>query len=66
MSGAGPRAKPEKLSSEGDGEIGSMILGISERLVSAIAPPTGNQTEKTIQSPTVGKRYFPVVQTDYI
>ena len=44
------------MSSEGDAETGSVILGISDRLVAAMVPATQNQTKKVVQSPTVGKR----------
>lgn len=66
VSGVGPRAKPGQLSSDGDGETGSLILGISERLVSAMVPSSENQTEKTMQTPTVGKRCPIALQIDYI
>ncbi|KAM4598274.1 adhesion G protein-coupled receptor E1-like [Polymixia lowei] len=49
VSGAGSQSKPTSVvSSEGDGETGSVILGISERLVSALVEPTHpNRTVKT-------------------
>ncbi|XP_070703561.1 adhesion G protein-coupled receptor E1-like [Pempheris klunzingeri] len=53
VSGVGPRAKSSTVSSEGDGETGSAILGISDRLVSAIVQPGQNQTKRTVKSPTV-------------
>ncbi|KAG7243656.1 hypothetical protein INR49_011213 [Caranx melampygus] len=36
VSGVGPRVQSSTVSSEGDGETGSVILGISDRLVSAM------------------------------
>ncbi|KAM8723795.1 adhesion G protein-coupled receptor E1-like [Acanthopagrus schlegelii] len=53
VSGVGPRARSVKVSSEGDAETGSVILGISDRLVAAMVPVTQNQTKKAVQSPTV-------------
>uniref|UniRef100_UPI0037E76424 adhesion G protein-coupled receptor E1-like n=1 Tax=Semicossyphus pulcher TaxID=241346 RepID=UPI0037E76424 len=53
VSGVGPRATKSGVSSEGDGETGSVILGISDRLVSTIVPPGHNQTKRTVTSPTV-------------
>ncbi|XP_029913037.1 adhesion G protein-coupled receptor E2-like [Myripristis murdjan] len=54
VSGAGPQARSAKVvSSEGDGETGTIILDISERLISALVEPTQNQTNKTIQTATV-------------
>lgn len=55
MSGVGPRAKSVRVSSEGDGETGSVILGISDLLVSAMVQPGQNQTKTTVKSSTVGK-----------
>ncbi|XP_072225679.1 adhesion G protein-coupled receptor E1-like [Leuresthes tenuis] len=52
-SGVGPRAGSIKLSSEGDGETGSVILNISESLVSAMVQPGQTQTKKTMKSSTV-------------
>lgn len=56
VSGVGPQAKSARVSSEGDGETGSVILGISDRLVSAMVQPGQNQTKRTVTSSTVGKR----------
>ncbi|XP_051244900.1 adhesion G protein-coupled receptor E1-like [Dicentrarchus labrax] len=53
VSGVGPRARSIRVSSEGDGETGSVILGISDRLVSAMVQPGQNQTKRTVKSPTV-------------
>ncbi|XP_074525756.1 adhesion G protein-coupled receptor L2-like [Halichoeres trimaculatus] len=53
VSGVGPRVKSSNVSSEGEGETGSAILKISERLVSATADQSKNNTEVTLQSPTV-------------
>ncbi|KAM9843981.1 adhesion G protein-coupled receptor E3-like [Aulostomus maculatus] len=53
VSGVGPLAKSVSVSSEGDGETGGVILGISHRLVSAMVPPDLNQTKITLESSTV-------------
>ncbi|KAM3863852.1 adhesion G protein-coupled receptor E1-like [Diretmus argenteus] len=54
VSGVGPWARSTKvLNSEGDGETGRVILGISELLVSALVEPTQNQTNRTMQTSTV-------------
>ncbi|XP_040918923.1 adhesion G protein-coupled receptor E1-like isoform X2 [Toxotes jaculatrix] len=53
VSGVGPRAKSITVSSEGDGETGSVILGISDRLVSAMVYPGQNKTKTTVKSSTV-------------
>ncbi|KAE8283076.1 putative adhesion G protein-coupled receptor E4P [Larimichthys crocea] len=51
VAGVGPQARSIKVSSEGDGDTGSVILGISGRLVSAIVQPGQNKTKKTVKSP---------------
>lgn len=56
VAGVGPQARSIKVSSEGDGDTGSVILGISGRLVSAIVQPGQNQTKKTVKSPILGKK----------
>ncbi|XP_031158308.2 adhesion G protein-coupled receptor E1-like [Sander lucioperca] len=53
VSGVGPRARSITVSSEGDGETGSVILDISDRLVAAMVPQTQNQTRIAVQTPTV-------------
>ncbi|XP_029998094.1 adhesion G protein-coupled receptor E2-like, partial [Sphaeramia orbicularis] len=53
VSGVGPRARSRKVGSEGDGETGSVILGISDRLVSAMVEPGQNQTRTSVRSSTV-------------
>ncbi|XP_068575185.1 fibrillin-1-like [Cebidichthys violaceus] len=53
VSGVGPRSRSNKVSSEGDGETGSVILGISDRLVSAIVQPGQNQTKRAVRTSTV-------------
>ncbi|XP_069004737.1 adhesion G protein-coupled receptor E1-like [Embiotoca jacksoni] len=53
VSGVGPRARTIRVSSEGDGETGSVILDISDLLISAIIPPTENQTKTSVQTSTV-------------
>lgn len=55
VSGVGPRARSIRVSSKGDGETGSVILGISDRLVSAMVQPGENQTKRSVKSPTVGE-----------
>uniref|UniRef100_A0A672YII6 Adhesion G protein-coupled receptor E8 n=1 Tax=Sphaeramia orbicularis TaxID=375764 RepID=A0A672YII6_9TELE len=51
-----PRARSIKVSSEGDGDTGSAVLGISDRLVSAMVEPGQNHQTKNLKSSTVGKR----------
>ncbi|XP_074552453.1 uncharacterized protein LOC141809362 [Halichoeres trimaculatus] len=53
VTGVGPRARMSKVSSEGDGETGSVILDISERLVSAMVRPSQNLSRRSVQSETV-------------
>ncbi|XP_044036388.1 adhesion G protein-coupled receptor E1-like [Siniperca chuatsi] len=53
VSGAGPHSRSVRVSSEGDGETGSVILGISDRLVSAIVQPSRNQTRRNVTSSIV-------------
>ncbi|KAM8844057.1 adhesion G protein-coupled receptor E1-like [Spinachia spinachia] len=53
VSGVGPRARLRSVSSEGDAETGSMILDISDRLVSTIVKPGQNTSKRTVTSPTV-------------
>ncbi|XP_049600012.1 adhesion G protein-coupled receptor E2-like isoform X2 [Syngnathus scovelli] len=53
VSGVGPRAKKTELSIDGDGETGSKILAISDRLVSAMLSPDRNETKTTINTSTV-------------
>ncbi|XP_076608343.1 adhesion G protein-coupled receptor E3-like [Chaetodon auriga] len=55
VSGVGPQARSIRVSSEGDGETGSVILGISDRLVSAMVPATHNQTKKAVQTSILGQ-----------
>lgn len=66
MSGVGPKGRSATLSSEGDGETGSVILGISDRLVSAMVPPGQNKTKTILKSPTVGKRCSSYFYTGWI
>lgn len=56
MSGVGRGAKLNRVSSEGDGETGSLILNISDGLVSAIVPSTQSQAEKVVHTSTLGKK----------
>ncbi|XP_054614391.1 adhesion G protein-coupled receptor E2-like [Dunckerocampus dactyliophorus] len=53
VSGVGPRAATIKVNSEGDGETGSKILAISDRLVTAMVGGGQNHTKKTLNSTTV-------------
>ncbi|AWP18782.1 putative EGF-like module-containing mucin-like hormone receptor-like 1 [Scophthalmus maximus] len=53
VSGVGPRARSIKVSSTGDGDTGSVILALSDRLVSAMVLPGQNQTKTTVKSSTV-------------
>ncbi|XP_051796842.1 putative adhesion G protein-coupled receptor E4P [Acanthochromis polyacanthus] len=46
VSGVGPLARSITVSSEGDGETGSLILGLSDRLVAAMIQP-GQKLNKT-------------------
>ncbi|XP_022608412.1 adhesion G protein-coupled receptor E1-like [Seriola dumerili] len=50
---SGALGKDKRVSSEGDGDTGSVILSISDHLVSAMVPPTENQTKKAMQTSTV-------------
>lgn len=56
VSGVGPRARSITVSSEGDAEAGSIILDISDRLVTTMVRSTHNQTKQSVQTLTVGKR----------
>ncbi|XP_045931583.1 adhesion G protein-coupled receptor E1-like [Micropterus dolomieu] len=53
VSGVGPQVKSITVSSGGDGETGSVILGISDLLVSALVPTTYNQINKAVHTSTV-------------
>ncbi|KAF3846508.1 hypothetical protein F7725_003586 [Dissostichus mawsoni] len=59
VSGVGPRVKSSRLrrssrvSSAGDGKTGSVILGISDRLVAAMVQPVVNQTKINVKTETV-------------
>lgn len=56
VSGVGPRARSITVSSEGDAEAGSIILDISDRLVTTMVRSTLNQTKQSVHTMTVGKR----------
>lgn len=56
VSGVGPRARSITVSSEGDAKAGSIILDISDRLVTTMVRSTHNQTKQSVQTLTVGKR----------
>ncbi|XP_047199826.1 adhesion G protein-coupled receptor E1 [Hippoglossus stenolepis] len=51
--GVGPHARSFKMSSEGDGETGSMILEISDRLVSGMVISGQNQSKTNVRSSTL-------------
>ncbi|XP_026208819.1 LOW QUALITY PROTEIN: adhesion G protein-coupled receptor E2-like [Anabas testudineus] len=53
VSGIGPRAQPSDLSSAGDGQTGSLILGIANQLVSVMLEPGQNQTKTSVSCSTV-------------
>ncbi|XP_029292886.1 adhesion G protein-coupled receptor E1-like [Cottoperca gobio] len=53
VSGVGPRARSIRVGSEGDGDTGSVILGISDHLVSSMVQPNQNQTRTTVETSTV-------------
>lgn len=58
MSGVGPRAREIRVSSEGDGETGNVILEITDRLVFTMVQSSRNSTKRTVQTKTVGKRSY--------
>ncbi|XP_023153317.3 adhesion G protein-coupled receptor E1-like [Amphiprion ocellaris] len=53
VSGVGPLAKSITVSSEGDGETGSVILGLSDRLVAAMVQPGQKLNKTNIRSSTL-------------
>ncbi|XP_058509218.1 adhesion G protein-coupled receptor E1-like [Solea solea] len=53
VSGVGPRARSNTVSSEGNAKIGSLILGLSARLVTAMVVPGQEPNETVVRSPTV-------------
>uniref|UniRef100_H3D510 Adhesion G protein-coupled receptor E10 n=1 Tax=Tetraodon nigroviridis TaxID=99883 RepID=H3D510_TETNG len=53
VSGVGPRARSITVSSKGDAEAGSIILDISDRLVTTMVRSKYNQTQKSVQTLTV-------------
>lgn len=55
VSGVGTLNSTSKVSSEGDGETGSVILGLSEQLVVAMTPSTETKIKKEVHTSTVGK-----------
>lgn len=55
VSGVGTLTSKSKVSSEGDGETGSVILGLSEQLVVAMTPSTETKIKKEVHTSTVGK-----------
>uniref|UniRef100_A0A3B3Z622 G-protein coupled receptors family 2 profile 2 domain-containing protein n=1 Tax=Periophthalmus magnuspinnatus TaxID=409849 RepID=A0A3B3Z622_9GOBI len=44
VAGVGPRARSSRVSSSGNGEVGSVILELCDRLVATIVPDNYNQT----------------------
>ncbi|XP_034046433.1 adhesion G protein-coupled receptor E1-like [Thalassophryne amazonica] len=60
VSSVGPGSKLVKVSSEGDGETGTVILGISDRLVSALLRPSQNMTRKNLHTLTVDMSLYAV------
>ena len=55
MSGANSNS-PKAVSSEGDADTGSVILDISEGLVSSLVEPNQDGTNKTLQTAVVGMK----------
>ncbi|XP_077590672.1 uncharacterized protein LOC144208609 [Stigmatopora nigra] len=53
VSGVGPRVRNIKVSSEGDGEMGTKILAISDLLISAMVSPDQNKTKIILNSSAV-------------
>ncbi|XP_026180307.1 adhesion G protein-coupled receptor E1-like, partial [Mastacembelus armatus] len=53
VSGVGPKVDSATVGSEGDGETGSVILGLSSRIVTAMYLPVLNETTKQVHSSTV-------------
>uniref|UniRef100_A0A3Q3NMY8 Adhesion G protein-coupled receptor E8 n=1 Tax=Mastacembelus armatus TaxID=205130 RepID=A0A3Q3NMY8_9TELE len=62
LSGVGPKVDSATVGSEGDGETGSVILGLSSRIVTAMYLPVLNETTKQVHSSTVGKKSSFVMQ----
>ncbi|KAM9391619.1 adhesion G protein-coupled receptor E3-like [Pholidichthys leucotaenia] len=53
VGGVGPYVKTSKVSSEGNGRMGSQIIRVCEGLVNAMATRTENETKQEIHTPTV-------------
>ncbi|XP_059204058.1 adhesion G protein-coupled receptor E1-like, partial [Centropristis striata] len=53
VSSVGPRARSSRVGSEGDGETGTVILGITDLLVSTLVQPGQNSTRTELQTPSV-------------
>lgn len=51
----GPRARSSTVTSAGNGQMGSVILGLSDRLVSAMVHIGYNQTTLNVKNSAVGK-----------
>ena len=55
VSGANSKS-PKAVTSDGDADTGSVILDISEGLVSSLVEPSQNGTNKTLQTAVVGRK----------
>ena len=56
MSGANSKP-PKAVTSDGDADTGSVMLDISEGLVSSLVEPSQNGTNKTLQTAVVGRKH---------
>ena len=56
VSGANSKS-PKAVTSDGDADTGSVILDISEGLVSSLVEPSQNGTNKTLQTAVVGRKH---------
>ena len=55
---SGANSKPPKaVTSDGDADTGSVMLDISEGLVSSLVEPSQNGTNKTLQTAVVGRKH---------
>ncbi|XP_072298414.1 adhesion G protein-coupled receptor E5-like [Eucyclogobius newberryi] len=53
VAGVGPRARSSRVSSSGDGTVGSLILGLSDRLVATMRHDVYNQTTLNVKNSAV-------------
>ncbi|XP_055079757.1 adhesion G protein-coupled receptor E2-like [Periophthalmus magnuspinnatus] len=53
VAGVGPRARSSRVSSSGNGEVGSVILELCDRLVATIVPDNYNQTNLNVKNSAV-------------